>query len=487
MFKVGAIFILLSCSVLYSKAEVTPVKADSILTFLKLNDPTTREKKLVSYIKAVFNENPVHTLPAMQADMNSLLEKYNFANKAAFKYFIESLCQTRLLQMQKAEDALTMAINTVAKNEDHYLLYAFFSNLGFLQSYLGNTIGAVSSFRTANKEAAILNDPYLQAVIAINISDIYYRNNFYSQSLFYLDKADNFIAKHHINSPRLKNIIYNNKAENFFRTQRVDSLEKYSNILNNVPQGTSRLYLYKNRVNYYLLIAHHQYQKAIGRMLQLQKDTLYQFDGTDQLNLANACFQAGKTDSAKMIVNHLLAAQEQNNHPEIKLHLYRILGAIYEKENNTQQAAYNFKMALTQSEEQMGRLTSVDTISSQIKIDDMQNAYILKEARYKNERVWLIFIAIVALLIIAIGTMVYLNTKQKRYYEKLLYTTKKEELAFIHSHEVRRHLSNIMGIIETIKHSENRAAEYSQAEDYLMNSAESLDAAIKSVSDKLNN
>ena len=81
--------------------------------------------------------------------------------------------------------------------------------------------------------------------------------------------------------------------------------------------------------------------------------------------------------------------------------------------------------------------------------------------------------------------MIYRNVRQKRYYEKLLFDAKKEELAFINSHEIRRHLCNIKGIIEMIKQSDDKQGEYLQAEDHLYSETEKLDKAIKNISLKL--
>jgi sensor histidine kinase regulating citrate/malate metabolism len=68
----------------------------------------------------------------------------------------------------------------------------------------------------------------------------------------------------------------------------------------------------------------------------------------------------------------------------------------------------------------------------------------------------------------------------------LLYEAKKEELAFINSHEVRKHLTNILGIIDILQHSENKLDDYKQIEEYLLQSAAKLDESIKSISEKLN-
>jgi tetratricopeptide (TPR) repeat protein len=230
---------------------------------------------------------------------------------------------------------------------------------------------------------------------------------------------------------------------------------------------------------------HHDYSGAIKAIIALQKDTLYRYDDTDEQNLADAYYNAGKLDSAKNIINKLLVSEAQNNHPEVKLHLYRILGQIAEQQNDFKQAGYNFKRAMQQSEDHIARLTKVGNVSSEIKIDEMQGAYLHKEEVYQQERLWLIFMVITAVLTIVIVAVSYRSARQKRYYERILFTTRKEELAFINSHEVRRHLSNILGIVNMLKDSEDKYQDYLEVEGYLLTAAEDLDQSIKNISDKL--
>jgi hypothetical protein len=128
--------------------------------------------------------------------------------------------------------------------------------------------------------------------------------------------------------------------------------------------------------------------------------------------------------------------------------LYEVLGEIAGKERLHEQAAQDFKQALKEYKDHLNRLTQVGNISSQIKLDEIQGLYLKQEEGYKKERSWLILFVVVALLIIGVVAMIYRNVRQKRYYEKLLFAAKKEELAFINSHEIRRHLCNIKGIIE---------------------------------------
>lgn len=461
------------------------VKTDALLNILKLTDPATRQKKLVSFIKGYFGFKPMDTMPADKVEMTALLQQYKVDNANAYSYYIDALLARRNNKITDAENYLVKAIEIATKNSDHYLAYTLFTHLAFFQTDEGNTIDAVTSFRKAKQEAVVLQEAILQVMVDINISDIYYRNNFFGQSISFLNQAQVIITGLSQPDERLKNLVYYNKAENYFRMGNIDSLQKYNAILNSPERGSYKIYIFRNRTNYYLLLLQHNYQNAIRHMIALQKDSLYKFDNTDKQNLADAYYNASMPDSAKQIINSLLADPAQSNHPEIKMHLYQVLGKIAEKQNNMALATDNFKMAFAQSQDQINRLTQVGNISSLIKIDEIQGSYIQKEEALRRQRIWLIFTVIVSVLAIAVAAMLYRNIKQKRYYEKLLYDTQKEELAFINSHEVRRHLSNILGIIDMIKNSDNKQQEYLAAEEHMINAAKSLDEAIKNISGKL--
>ncbi|MEO6522826.1 MAG: hypothetical protein ABIN91_14175 [Mucilaginibacter sp.] len=465
--------------------NVPSIKTPVLLEALRQTDPKIREQKLSKFIKDYFGHSNIKLLYSDKVLLSKLLIEYNVENRVAFGYFAESIYQQRLLNLGGATTNLLAAINAASKNADHYLLYYFFNYYAFSLTDGGNTIDAVQSFRRAKKEAILINDYYSQVIVDINISDIYYKNGFFIQSIFYLNQAQEILVANQVTDPRLLNIIYYNKAENYFRMNKIDSLKKYNALLNDPQCGSYKIYIFRNRTNYYLSILNNDYSKAIKAMKALRTDTLYKFDDTDEQNLANAYYKANMPDSARYIINHLLTKSSQNNHPETKFHLYGMLGDIAEKKNDDKQAAYNFKMALQQSVEQINRLTQVGNISSQMNIEEMQNTYIQKEEAYKRQRMWLIFIVVVSVLTIATGGMLYRNITQKRYYEKLLFFAKKEELAFINSHEVRRHLSNILGIVDMIRHSDNKDKDYKEAENHLLQAAENLDEAIKNISHKL--
>lgn len=485
MIKSLFLFVLFFFFTIYTYALPISLKSDSLLSILQLKEHTAQEKKLISHIKNYFGAIPIDSFRVAKVRMHRYILKYNVESGEAYEFYIESIFHNRLLRTDEAKADLFNAIEIAAKKPDHYLLYTFFSQLAFIQTYEGNAIEAISNFGTARKEASILDDAMLQVIIDINMSDIYYRYNFYSQSLYYISQAHDIIVMQHLNEPRLENIITYNICENYFRMNAPDSLRKYNAELRSSPNKTYKLYTYIKRTDYYVNLLNHDYAHAINLIRSLAVDRMYKYDNLDRQNLADAYFNADKADSAKYIIGQLLLDKGLVNHPEIKYHLYEILGQIAEKQNAPLQAAYNFKMALLLSKDNINKLIKVGDISSRMKVGDMENIYTQQEGIYKRERQWLIFTIVVALLVIAVIAMFYRNTKQKRHYERLLFVAKKQEISFINSHEIRRHLSNILGIIEIMKKSDNKAKEYHEAEEHLFYSAEKLDDAIKNISEKL--
>ena len=461
------------------------IKSNDLNNILQLKDPNIKERKLTKYIELYFENARIDSINTAKNQLEGILFKNNIENREALDYFIEGFYYFKLSRINETEFALLNAIELAEKNSDHYLLYSFFTYLAAIQNSSGNTIAAISSYRLANKEAMMLDDSYLQIILDINISDMFYRNNFYDQSIRYLDQARAIIVKNKVNEQRLKNYIYFNKAENYFRMNEIDSLAKYNKSLNDPKSGTSKLYTFRNRTDYYLDLLRHNYNDAIKRITVLQKDSLYQFTDFDKMNLADAYYHAGNPDSAKNIIEQLLADKTQNNHSEINSHLYEVLGKISEDKQDYKLAANNFKLALQQSQNSVTKLTQVGNISSQIKVDEMEDAYLQKETSYQKEQLWLILIVILAVLIIIIVALSYKSIKQKRRYENLLYITKRQELSFLNSHDVRKHLTNILGIIDVLRHSKNKKKEYLQVEDRLFYSAEKLDESIKNISIKL--
>lgn len=485
MLKRACLILLIFFACLRLSAAVNLAQNPSFTDILKIEDKSQQNRSLVRYILSFFRSKPLDSLTRGKKQINALLAQYDVDNKEALNYFVDFAWKQRLLNTDEAEDALINAIKLATRAQDHSLLFSFYNELGFLQTYRGNTSSAVYSFSMAKKQAVILDNPSFMVIVDVNISDIFYKNSLYKQSLSYLEQARRIIAERSVTEERLKYTIYNNIAENYFRMNMLDSLKHYNALLHGLKEDSYKKYIYTNRTDYFMLLLQHNYKGAINKIIALKTDSLYFYDTSDEQNLADAYFNAGMLDSTKQVISRLLVNPKERNHPEVKYHLYEILGRIAEKQNDNKAAAFNYKMALAQSEAQINSLTQVDVVASQIKIDEAQGSFNKKEEGYKKERLGLIYVLIICMLTVAVIAMIFNVTRQKRYYEKLFFKSQKKELSFINSHEVRRHLSNILGLIDLIKHSEDKHKQYLEAEDLIVSSAKKLDGAIKTISEKL--
>lgn len=466
------------------------INQDTLANILQQKDDFLRQKRLVLFIKNYIQASELSKLSAVKDTFNQAFNKYAMVDRDAFATFMTSFALYKQHNLKDAELNMNKAIQIAERRNDAHLLFQFYTYLGFIQTDQGNFIAAIYSYRLAKKEVVKLKDKLKdnrpQASLNINISDLYYKSGFYTQSLNYLDKALALIANDEKNMTLLSSVLYYNKSENYFRMNNLDSLKAYHAKLNDPRNKNYKIFNYRQRTAYYITLLKRDYPLAIKQIQALVKNPKYIYNETEDQRLADAFFMNGQLDSAKKKADEQLIVASANNHPEIKYHLYELLAQIAEKQGDEKLAAYNFMLALKESQENNLRLAKVGDISSQIRIDEAENSYTQRTAVYEKERLWLIFMVVVAALIIVAIALIYRNVKQKRHYEQLLFATKKAELAFINSHEVRKHLTNILGIMDIIQHSDNNKEEYKQCEEYLLSSAKRLDEAIKNISEKIN-
>ena len=479
------IWFLLLCLLLTSFKVQSNVKGLASETISLIKDKNARDDQWLNFIFKTLQNTRFKALNAKKATIEAALQKYCPDSKEALTYFTENVYQARLKHPKESEIALTNAIHEADKTDDDYLVFKFLNFLAYSQTEEGDVIGAVSSYRMAKKYAIKLKDIRSEIVTDINVSDVFYKNEFYKQSLFYLEQATRLNHKYSPADQRINNVIYYNKCESFFKLNQPDSLKLYNAKLKNSPANTNKLFTYQNRTDYYLYLLNHDYTHAIGIMRAMRPDKRFDFNDRDLQNLSEAYFMNGQADSAELITDRLLTEPSLANHPEIKYHLYSLLGKIAEQRGNYKTAAINFKLSLQQSQDNMNRITQVNDISSLIKVDELENYYLQKDEIYQRERAALILAIIFALLIVLVITVFYRTVKQKRHYEKLLFTAKKQELAFINSHDVRKHLANIMGLVDVLGKCKNKEKEFDRAKQYLYNSSQNLDKAIKNIAEKI--
>jgi len=489
--KVSNIFFLILFTFNLNARQQT-IKKDSLLNIIQLKNEHSRIAYLVYYLDSHFRSLPLKRLDSAEINTQKILSKYSVKNILTYHYLIESICKERLFQEKESGKLLLLAINYARKNEDHYLLTILLNNLAAQQTEKGYSIEAISSYRLAKKDAEKIKDFYTQIVIDINISDVYYKNNYYLQALSYLSESESIIYTYKSDkdvkaiAPKLEAIINFNKAEIFFRENNRDSLNSYCEKLQKTEVRYYKLFTFQKRTLSYLYLLNQEYAKTITLLDSMRKNRAYKFDNRDVIDLADAYFKNNQPDSAMVYIHKLLKDPANANRPDLKLHLYDVLGQIAENKNNPVEAELSFKTALQQAKEYSNKLTQIGNVSSLIKIDEIENANNQKDEEFEMQRRWLLLLVVLAILTIVIIWVVYRNVKQKRHYENLLYNKTKTELAFINSHDVRKHLTNILGLIDVMKHSTEKAKTYQEIEGFLFDSSEYLDEAIKHIAAKLN-
>ncbi|TWR26881.1 hypothetical protein FPZ42_07550 [Mucilaginibacter achroorhodeus] len=466
------------------------INKDTLTDILNQQDVLPQQKRLIAFVKSSIQQSEPAKLNDVQDTLSQYFDRFNFPEKNIFLLFAKSMAYNKLHNLKQAELAMTKAVQEAETKKQDYLMFQLLSHLGFIQTDEGDYIGAIYNYRLATirvrKLRTTFKDNRREASLNINISDLYYKSGLYPESLNYLNKAWLLIQGDTLGRKMLSSVILYNISENYFRMNKLDSLKAYYKKLLAPENRNYKIFTYRKRVEYYVSLLQHWYDIAIKQIKDLKANKQYTNSDLEDQRLADAYYQAGQLDSSRTIVQRLLEANGENNHPEIKQHLYELLGQIAEKQEGASFASENFKKALAEAREYNTRLTQVGSISSQIKLDETESSYNQRAAIYERERLWLIFIVVVAALVIIAIALIYRTVKQKRHYEKLLFAAKKEELAFINSHEVRKHLTNILGIIDILKNSANKPEDYEQVEPYLQESAAKLDEAIKNISDKLN-
>lgn len=481
------LFAVLLCSAM---VHVRAAELDSVFVTraLQHNLPGVNDGDLARYLNTFFVNVPISRIDNSRQRVFTYLKRYRANEGAAFKLFINGIIQKRFFKYAKARVDFDRAITLAEKKRNHFLLYALQTNQAFIEAAVGNSAEAMVRYRLAQKQASLLDDIDRHILLAINISDLYYKNNLFRQAIQYLDQAEAMAGARRSYNFQHENFIYFNKVEIYFKQNRLDSLRKYKDLLSKRDKKSAGIYEFKKRASYLWTIANKHHRRAIDQINTLRSDEKYPFSDEDLIYLADTYYKAGMNDSAKKTVNHVVNTSPHNDNPFLRYHLYNMLGEIDMKDGDSVEASKKFKIALANLQTYTRHMVQVANISSEMKIDQIAADFIHKEEAYKRQRLVLIFIIVVSVLLIVITIIFYRGVKQRHYYEQLLHRAKHQELAFINSHEVRRHLSNILGLVALVK-QKNIANDKEQ--DHIINmlddSATSLDTAIRNISEKLDN
>jgi hypothetical protein len=455
---------------------------DSLVSIIKLPDDELRDRKMVDYLYSRYLYSS--SFDGAISALYDTVHKYDEAQESEYENFALALINRRSFKFNNAERYLLKAISAAQKADHMFLLFTFYSNMGFLKTDNGEPLAALQSYQVAHKVADDLNDPKLVATTDINMSDLYSKIQLYTQALHYLDHADNFckLYPNTAGAMTCANIDIN-KAEIYFKLGNKDSLRYYAKRTDVTDNQLYDIQRIRSRLHYYIYLLDKDYPKAIDIIKNVLLEKKYDRN-VDRWNLADSYYKLNKLDSAELTAQDIISEDELKS-PQIRYQSYKLLSQISQKKGDYKTAAYQNGLALNELESFLKSMVHVGDLSSQMQLDQLESSYLVQTLNYKKENTLLIFTIMLVVLLVIVVAMFYFNISQKLKYENIINANKTQELAFLNSHGLRKHLANILGICDILIQDEKEGSELAKHYEYLSISAQKLDDAIKTMEKKL--
>ncbi|QNK64700.1 hypothetical protein H7F33_09570 [Pedobacter sp. PAMC26386] len=453
---------------------------DKIKTALQFPSPTAEnllEKLITSAIRLANEEN----IASNKEILLSEISKSNLPEKKAFSYEIEALYAKRLLKLEKARHYIIKALDETPQEKPKFI--KLLRILAFIDTDLENHMRAMESYLIIEKHLQQVKDTSNLVINYTNIADLYIKSNLYEEAINALNTAYNLAT--HQEKEYIPNILYENKAIAYFHLKNMDSLQHYANkIINDEARSSNSTVAHRLKYMALLLKKDKEALNEIKVLINDPKDADKLFTN---LHLAEAYLVFNQIEKSKKLIFKLLSSDDLKNLGYMRNKLFNLLGDAYLKSKDFELSAQYYKKGSDQSALNTIRMMKTGSILNLLKYDEIKKKYVVAQENLEVRQNYLLLFIMVAGMIILTFIFLYRSLKIKKKYDELMFNKLNSEISFINSHEVRRYLSNILGIIMVIKMSEDRNEAYSEFEDALFDSAENLDISIKSIAAKLNN
>lgn len=432
------------------------------------------EQLITVYIRLAKEEK----LASNKEILLSEISKSNLKDKKSYTYEIEALYAKRLLKPEKARYYILKAMDEIP-NEKHRFL-TLIKTLAFIDTDLENYMRAMEGYLIIQKQLQQTNDINKLVLNYTNIADLYIKSNLFEEAINVLDIAYKLAVQQE--NKHIPNILYENKAIGYFHLKNLDSLQHYAS---KITHNASKDQLVDHRMKYMILLLKND-KEAISEIKALADSP----QDTDKLNtylhLAGAYLMFNETLKAKKLIFRLLYASDLKNLNYLRAKLFSLLGDAYLKEKQFSLSAQYYKKGTDLSTLNTLKMMKTGGILNLLKYDEIKKKYVMAQENLEVRQNYLFLFAAFAGMIILTFIFLYRSLKIKKKYDELMFNKLNSEISFINSHEIRKYLSNILGIVMVIKMSENRNETYFEFEDALFDSAENLDISIKSIAAKLN-
>ncbi len=223
----------------------------------------------------------------------------------------------------------------------------------------------------------------------------------------------------------------------------------------------------------------------LQKLLNITRTTAFEDPLNVAVELGKAFYNNGQYNEALKIldsVEHYVAGLNQLS---VLRDLYLAKAQAYSRMNNLTAALNYYEMNERIYDSISVNSTIAKNMDMSISVSTLKNN--LGEAvKEKNlQRKVVIFTIVISVLSLTLLFLLFRYVVNRNKMHRMEMKQQMKELSFINSHEVRKYLANIMGIVEVIKMEDHSFEVYKQFEDALFKNVDDLDQSIKTLAQKL--
>ncbi|TKB98040.1 tetratricopeptide repeat protein [Pedobacter cryotolerans] len=443
--------------------------------------PKMAIKELYPLINKYIIDAPLDRIISNKDQLITALEDSEIPHKQAYIYEIEANSAKNLLQLSKAKFYAQKGLEEPKILEDQLIRLLIL--LANVETSLENYVVAIENYKIIeNVLARQKRNQYRKQLIVnhIGLADVYLKIGLYKKSLNTLKEGVELAKDEDL--PDINNLLYNKIAIVYFYLRKPKLLEYYTNKA-----------LEKNAIDDEVTFHRLMYMKLllkndsaaideIRKVISSPKDDDELMSG---YHLAQAYTEFNMPEKAKKFILIMLGTGDLKKLPFLSSKLNKLLIDVYLKESNVDSAMYYYKKTIEQLTQYTEKQSSTENISNILKYRDIKNRYDMAEENLEVRKNYLFLSLIIGFMSILALFLLYRAALAKKRFNKLTYERLNNEIAHINSHDVRKHLSNILGIINVIQLSNSKTSTYAEMEDVLLESVESLDTSIKNIAAKI--
>lgn len=470
---ISTLIFLLSSTLLYAGNGLRDKIKTAVNSSVSVSG-TQLEKLINSYIWLAKEEN----LSSNREILLSGILKSNLSDKKVFSYEIEALYAKRLLKFEQAKRFILKALDETPKENSRMI--RLLSILALIDTDLENYMRAMESYLIIEKQLKNLQDTNKLILNYINIADLYIKSSLYKEAIVTLDTAHHLAAQKE--REQIQMLVDEHKAMAYFHLNNLDSLNYYTDKASQIKSASTSN---THRLKYMVLLLKKD-KRSIDEIKLLIDNANDPEKICTSLHLAQACLLFNQTEKARAIALKLLSSADLKSLGQMRCKLFHILGDAYIKEKKFALAALYYKRATDQAALNTVRTMKTGSILNYLKYDEINKKYVVAQENLAVRQNYFMLCMVVAGMIILTFIFLYRSLKMKKKYDELMFNKLNSEISFINSHEIRKYLSNILGIIMVIRMSEDRKETYFEFEQALFDSAQNLDNSIQNIATKLN-